>query len=538
MHRRTPQDQEQYMKRSGAMFLLNTCAAELSAFRPRDPAVFLRGLLSRTLGLKLSLPELSAFVRESVAVHPGLLLRTLLLSCPPDADLNDAAWSEVMHSSADLFADLCSSPASLQELSDTFVREKQPPPLVRLTLVLAKCKMMLREHGKPTHLTVVVPLRDAGAVLRRPSEHPDGEDLLRRQSAQMRWLVSQQPSVTWQLLYVDECCPQSSGAVAAQQLPGDKQVRVVWLQDGVNDDQVAPGTNLPPSHWLRDCTPEAMLHHGAAYAYGMHVAATSAACQPGDQQFVILHPPDSRTHLAQSALLLSELTGGAEITIGDPFHPESVPRLKVNRPDRVFAHVWHRILPGCTGVNANWRLYAAVRSSLARDLAPQLVCRTCPLFPLEILVRCALRKGSDKIGKAPLMQFGAFSFGASLEHSSLLRQFAELTRKLGHDYPAAGDAVSRGSEWIEFAESLTPHRWSLVLNSVAADVVGAQGMDDGMPARHQCAPTLAEFMKSDEWDEELRRQKEEEEAEKQRQEEEKKVEEERQRKTVRRRSKR
>ena len=45
----------------------------------------------------------------------------------------------------------------------------------------------------------------------RPEEHDSGEDFLRRKVAQLNWLASSSPKFSWELVAVDDGCPEGSG---------------------------------------------------------------------------------------------------------------------------------------------------------------------------------------------------------------------------------------------------------------------------------------------------------------------------------------
>lgn len=157
------------------------------------------------------------------------------------------------------------------------------PAIAQLAVLLATCKLTIQEAKKSAHLTVVVPLHCASTVLRPREEHPEGEALVETQYRQLQWLLADSKQVTSQLLYVDELCPQRSGALAriAARREGASQekVRVVSVYDGMRDQDLPPGATFSPEEFLSDCD-SSPLRYGAAYAY---------ACTPPRR-----HPPASR----------------------------------------------------------------------------------------------------------------------------------------------------------------------------------------------------------------------------------------------------
>eukprot|EP01062_Namystynia_karyoxenos_P080779 TRINITY_DN8752_c0_g1_i1.p1 TRINITY_DN8752_c0_g1~~TRINITY_DN8752_c0_g1_i1.p1 ORF type:complete len:545 (+),score=183.93 TRINITY_DN8752_c0_g1_i1:67-1701(+) len=540
MYRHSAEAQRDYLRRSGALSLLNNCAVLLAEHRPRDPAAFLSGVLGRQRGLRLEPEELANFVRRSDRAHPALILRTLQLSCPPDASPTTPPWGKVLDRSADLFVFLCQSVTQLQRLEES-VPVNSLPRLVRLALVMARCKLLVRANAGPLHVTVVVPLHCASAVLRRHEVHPQGENLVVAQNQQLRWLLEGQNTVTCQLLYVDELCPDSSGAVArllaqAEGIPGD-QVRVVSLYDGMQSDEVAPGHSLPPSFWLKDCA-TAPLANGAAYAYGMHVAAVEPACGDrvsGDSQVVVLAAADVSVHLAQIGELLQTLQTSADVAYTDETLPGSVPRQPVSRSHKLFTYLWRRLFPQVSGVMHCEPQLVALRAPLARQLAPLLASRRVPLALLEVLLRSVIRKGPDKVSGIPVMRHGRMGCAPPLDYPDLLAGVTVLAEAVARDHPAVADSLSVNAAWVELLKRVNGSRWDRLLASPACDsVCAARDLEQFSLSRF--APSAADFTKGDTWEEEERRKQEEEEAEKLRQDADKKAEEDRARKDRRRRS--
>ncbi len=68
--------------------------------------------------------------------------------------------------------------------------------------------------------------------------HPHGEDFLVRKIEQLEWLLGDLTSLSWEMIAVDDGCPDRSGRVAleimAERAP-DAPVQVIFLEDGIRE---------------------------------------------------------------------------------------------------------------------------------------------------------------------------------------------------------------------------------------------------------------------------------------------------------------
>ncbi len=67
--------------------------------------------------------------------------------------------------------------------------------------------------------------------IRTNIEHPSGEDFLRRKVLQLKWLFEGEIDKKWELVFVDDGCPEKSGEIAAEIIQQEKynNVRVLFL---------------------------------------------------------------------------------------------------------------------------------------------------------------------------------------------------------------------------------------------------------------------------------------------------------------------
>lgn len=130
--------------------------------------------------------------------------------------------------------------------------------------------------------------------------HPHGEDFLVRKIEQLEWLLGDLPSLAWEMIAVDDGCPDRSGHVAleilAERAP-DAPARVIFLEDGIRE-------RAPVTSGLESTDDS---RKGGSIQHGMWTAAT----EDGSPDHVIAYTDaDLSTHLGQLGLLIDPILRG------------------------------------------------------------------------------------------------------------------------------------------------------------------------------------------------------------------------------------
>ena len=88
--------------------------------------------------------------------------------------------------------------------------------------------------------------------IRTKEQHENGEDFVRRKYRQMAWLVTPHGMdspfrFTFDLLFIDDGCPNSSGAIAEEIIASDTKLQetcsVIYLQHGIDRAKEATEKN-------------------------------------------------------------------------------------------------------------------------------------------------------------------------------------------------------------------------------------------------------------------------------------------------------
>ena len=101
--------------------------------------------------------------------------------------------------------------ADLTGQEQDLARRQDVPLADQLAMKLARSRTIVQSLDGPLHVSVIFAMYKEHTRLLRPAEHPHGEDFLARKIEQLDWLFAGRPNLTWELIVVDDGCPESSG---------------------------------------------------------------------------------------------------------------------------------------------------------------------------------------------------------------------------------------------------------------------------------------------------------------------------------------
>jgi len=165
-----------------------------------------------------------------------------------------------------------------------------------LTVKLAKSNYALGRLKSPVHLTVVFAIYKETERLSFPHESPLGEDCLNEKIRQLEWLAKASPMLSWDILIVDDGCPDNSG-VKAKEI-ADKSVfrdriKVLFLQEAID----------ARSPFIGGLSATSESQKGGAILYGLRYAESLKR----KNNIVLYTDADLSSHLGMSGLLIDPL---------------------------------------------------------------------------------------------------------------------------------------------------------------------------------------------------------------------------------------
>ncbi|WP_298440212.1 hypothetical protein [uncultured Ferrimonas sp.] len=209
---------------------------------------------------------------------------------------------------------------------------------MQIAIKLAASRRCVEAITTPSEISVVFAMYGETERMQRPSEHPHGEDFIRRKVEQLDWLLAGLPHLSWYLEIVDDGCPNGSGEMAQQivaQMGLTKQIRIHKLADGI-------AANALVCEGMKD---DSDSQKGGSIAYGLSLAAKR---NRSDNHYVCFTDADLSTHLGQVGLLIEPIANGvADISCGSRREPHSVVLKQGTRNERgkLFIYLWRQLIP-------------------------------------------------------------------------------------------------------------------------------------------------------------------------------------------------
>ncbi|NNK86831.1 MAG: glycosyltransferase, partial [Flavobacteriaceae bacterium] len=261
-----------------------------------------------------------------------------------------------------------------------------------LTVKLAKSKFALRRLKKEVHLTVVFAVYKETERLSFPHESPLGEDCLNEKIRQLEWLSSSHSGFSWDLLVVDDGCPDGSGRKAeeiAKKSVCRDRIKILFLQEAI-------AAQSPLVGGLSSATDS---QKGGAILYGLRYAAAL-----NRQNHIILYTDaDLSSHLGMSGLLIDALVRQDKaLAIGSRrektcFTMRSEFR---NHRGKLFIYLRRRLLHPINYISDEQCGYKAFNATFLHDFLEDMI-ETKFSFDVELLLRTELKR-SNSIAQIPI----------------------------------------------------------------------------------------------------------------------------------------
>jgi len=396
-----------------------------------------------------------------------------------------------------LATEILNSGVDIEELKKIVYANPTTTPAILISAVgSAESKLKIQKCGK-FHMTCIFAMFMEQNRIRTKQEHENGQDLVRMKVAQLEWLFAGEPEgKTWELLAVDDGCPNDSMGLARKIVAQEKfdKVKIISLQEAI--DQQIP--YFVKDRNLKNCKES---RKGGAILYGLWYAAKNAPAKKGGwfgggggvPQYVMYTDSDLSTDMSLCGLLSAGMqTDGCSISMGARYgtpetflvkekclgHPES----HYDQPNMmkiVFRHYARiRMLPMLEGI---YDTQCAFKCFNVYDIPAIIepVKRLGPDFDMELLL-CALqfyqKKGVAQkklckvYGTLFTEDFAESNFSATAgDPDKPYKTYTDMTKGLiamHQRYIAAGSKEAKqAEELVAFCKTLDVKRYkNMIVN--------------------------------------------------------------------------
>ncbi|NNK70480.1 MAG: hypothetical protein HKO96_08380, partial [Flavobacteriaceae bacterium] len=235
--------------------------------------------------------------------------------CPTSIDLIDESVENQILMAANWLLSQELNAEDLYSIQNNLLSDKLKYVGPILVIKLALSKGFVLSLDRPLRVSVVFAMYKEHNRIKTQNEHPHGENFLQRKVGQLRWLFDEKKNITFNLIPVDDGCPEGSGDIARNITKANdlhENVEVLFLKDAVDK-------NLEGAIGLKST---ADSQKGGSIVYGMWHAVDKY----GEQDHLVLYTDaDLSTHLGQVGLLVNPiLKSGKLAAIGSRRETDSV----------------------------------------------------------------------------------------------------------------------------------------------------------------------------------------------------------------------
>ncbi len=387
-------------------------------------------------------------------------------------DLTNAAHLDELHQLADqLLKNSKNSPDTLQILELEQIKTPGVSLRQRVALKLARSKAIISQkfpEGQKLFVSILFAVYKEHQRILPSSQHPHGEDFLNRKIHQLHWLFDDSPQIDWELIVVDDGCPENSGQISQRIILQNKhsnKARVLFLQDAIDE-------KLPVAAGLGST---ADSQKGGAILYGMWEASQKKHGD-GGEHIILYTDADLSTHLGQTGLLLEPfLDPKVQASIGSRRDPASVVVKKGTRNTRgkLFIYLWKRLLPVLDDIIDTQCAFKAFRADLARDIILDAIEKKFA-FDIELLLKTEQRS-PDTTRVIPLAWIDSEAASTTTDLEPYLRMLQSIVSMYRSYLP-----VNKNAEpFAQLIESLTQDSWQHLARHVPADIADCEPADLG-----------------------------------------------------------
>jgi len=417
----------------------------------------------------------------------------------PARDLTDPAENQAVLDAA----------SALAEGSTTAeqVTRDHGPAVAAEALAAARSRQRLSELSGPVQLTVVWAMYgETGRMVPR-SAHEHGEDFVRAKVAQLDWLTSGLPGVSWSIIACDDGCPDRPSSAdlmtdiaAAEGYPreGHRSVTVIRLAEVIES-----GRSVSPA--FDELVSTDQSRKGGSILAGLAAAVEAAAARPRDagRHVVCYTDADLSANLAQLGSLTAPLGGDSvacalgqrygmdEAVLVKASGPTREPHSTGDKPDKVIVLFRHfvraTLIPSLAHVLDTQAGFKAFDGDMLGPVLRQMTSFN-ETFDVELLIHLAQRYGARALAVEPIVfteDFAATNF-PSVEpgprHLAMILQIVDIyERFVAPVAPAAGQAA----DLLELVRTLDLDRYVTLIQHLRAEDEGDPTLfDRRWPVQH------------------------------------------------------
>ncbi|MCP4357382.1 MAG: hypothetical protein GY796_05115 [Chloroflexi bacterium] len=389
-------------------------------------------------------------------------LQTMIQEAPQMLDLTERAHLDQVRADADILCREYADLEALDKLEGELTADKKNISLsVHLAVKLARSKQMAAAISDEIHVSIVFAVyKEHERIHRRDAAHPHGENFLLRKIEQLQWLFDAYPNFSWDMIIVDDGCPDGSGRIAQKILTEHYQgdnVQVLFLAEAITQGLLVtkPMTSTNDSR------------KGGSIAYGMWTAAQ----QKRPNHIILFTDADLSTHLGQTGLLVDGIVNSGKLSaIGSRREPASIVVKKGSRNLRgkLFIYLWKRIVYNIEYIIDTQCGFKAFTAPTVRTIVGDLIEKGFA-FDIELLLKTELLQ-TQAIQNTAIGWIDSEALSTTTDiqpYLSMLKGMVAMYQKYLPPHPES-------DEFAAFIESLDEPTWQRLVDNIPAGIASRE----------------------------------------------------------------
>lgn len=393
------------------------------------------------------------------------MLESIIKNNPKEVDLTNEKHSEYITEAVESILSKGYRISEIEKFEDELIADSAHDNMfILLALKIAKSKILASEVSEPLFVSVVFAVYKEHNRIKKNSEHPHGEDFLLKKVSQMEWLFKDQPNITWELLIVDDGCPEDSGKIAQSIIDKNQlndKVHVLYLSDAIEK-------NLPPANSINATSDS---QKGGSIVYGMWHAVQQKKAK---NHVVVYTDADLSTHLGQLMLLADPLVNNDKlVAIGSRREKKSVVIKKGTRNDRgkMFIYIWKRLIPNLEDIIDTQCGFKAFRAEIVPEIIEDLIEKKFA-FDIELLLKTHLLK-SNSITKVAIAWIDSEEASTTTD----IQPYLPMLKQIAKMYKKYFDENELSNEFASFIESLNDEKFNKLLSSIPKKITDREPIE-------------------------------------------------------------
>ncbi len=321
-----------------------------------------------------------------------------------------------------------------------------------LVVKLAKSKFALGRVKKEVHITFLFAIYKETERMSFPHETPLGEDCINEKIRQIHWLVSDSPNITWDLLIVDDGCPDGSGLKAqeiANKSPFREQITVLFLQEAIDSNSSLAGELKSTSDSQK----------GGAILYGLRYTASLKR----ENHIVLYTDADLSSHLGMSGLLTEALViENKSLAIGSRREKTCFTQRSDFRNNRgkLFIYLRRRLLHPINYISDEQCGFKAFNASFLENFLENVL-ETKFSFDVELLLRTELKR-PNAIAQIPIAWMDSDEASTTKDLEPYVPMLNRMVDFYEHYLPSNPEA----EKFKSFIRDLTDEKWDRLIHNI------------------------------------------------------------------------